>query len=125
MTDKDARESSIFYMLGLTWDWPLWRLANFYAVSIDTFRLWLKEMDFKPKEIELLENREPYPDDCCIVCGIKTDKGFCSSECVDKGISSTKKLIKIMRDRLIPVTNFNNTYYDVINAKMVRNYEHS
>lgn len=124
MENKEARESSIFYMLGLAYEWSTRDFSKLYEVSQFRFENWLNEMGFSAKEIENLHNRKRFGKGYCRHCGKICQPHFCSYECNLQFIDFQNLVRNIMKLKLIPLTNYRNSYYDVRKRKVVRSYEY-
>ena len=120
LTTKDGRESSIFKMLGLAYDWRSAELADFYKVTQFQFEMWLHQMGMSDEGIRALNN--PYfTEQTCFYCGDKIDElsVFCSNQCHTDAQNRQTELSSICVTGLVPVLIRDNTFYNIELQKVI------
>lgn len=122
LTVKDARESSIFAMLGLAYSWRSPRLASFYKVTQFQFEMWLYSMGMTDDGIRALSN--PYiEEDVCFYCGCQLEDELtvmCSNKCHTDAQNKQETLNEICGTGLVPVLIKKDAFYNVSLQRVVQ-----
>lgn len=113
---KNARQSAIFWAVGHFYDWNIIQLASLFGVPIGIFELELLQLGFPAEIISGLKNKYEDTTMYCRTCHCISDKEFCSEDCLEK----EKRVQKLIKSGLLPITYSKYLLYDRNNHKVVR-----
>lgn len=112
--------SSLFYVLGLCYEWNTVKIASLYGTAPQMVNLWLEDIGLSDYSIKEIENREPFSEGFCKFCGIKSEHEFCRDECKDGYAKNQSKIEHIVSTGLIPVVVYKNVFYNTKTNKIIR-----